>query len=382
MKSCSALLNVSRRAFAAENKDLQEQSSELTQQVVAKEERTFYELQAYQHTALKQYFDQDALAIPLEDLERKVATKDFRFFLDYKNFYKMVDTLEKYQAGYVDIKSQDGREFIVFKRQLYQLYEISNRSAREHEAFSFDIERENLKWLQQANVAFQDELLFGNDLSDLNAHYHLKGKIFKRKTMDPSKLYGLTYFGVAGAAYSMFPQFALYLGNPLTTAGITASVLAGMVHLQEKDVVNSIEFVRDEASPHNGKLKFNVSTGPLGTSRDIFAEVNECMSVLSVGNDDLGEADIESNVVTIGKSWDSSNELNEKEEVLTLPADSWKDVNMLDWVLSIKHDESSLDSLFNDCMLESFDEKAASGGVSGLSIALMEQQGINASNSA
>ena len=44
MKSYGALVNVSRRAFAAENKDLQEQSSELTQQVVAKQERTLYEL--------------------------------------------------------------------------------------------------------------------------------------------------------------------------------------------------------------------------------------------------------------------------------------------------------------------------------------------------
>ena len=105
MKTCGSLVNMSRRTFAAENKDLQEQSSELTQQVVAKEQKTLYELQAYQHTALKEYFDQDALAIPLEDLERKVATKDFRFFLEYKNFYKIVDTLEKYQSGYVDVQS-------------------------------------------------------------------------------------------------------------------------------------------------------------------------------------------------------------------------------------------------------------------------------------
>lgn len=304
-----------------------------------------------------------------------MATKDFRFFLEYKNFYKIVDTLEKYQSNYIDIKSEDGREFVVFKRQLYQLYEISNRSAREHEAFSFEIERENLKWLHEANLAFQNELMVGNDLADLNAHYNLKGKIFKRKMMDPSKLYGLTYFGLAGAAYSMFPQFAVHLGNSLTTAGITASVLAGMIQLQEKDVVNSIEFVRDEASPHNGKLKFNVSTGPLFTSRDIYANVNDCQSVFSTGNDDLGEADIESNIVNISKSWDSAGNLNEKDESLLLPADSWKDVNMLDWVLSIKHEEQTLDDLFNECMLESFDAKAKSGGVSGLQLAMLEQRG-------
>ena len=57
MKSAGALVNVSRRAFAAENKDLQEQSNQLTQQVVAKDEKPLYELQAYQHNALKAYFD-------------------------------------------------------------------------------------------------------------------------------------------------------------------------------------------------------------------------------------------------------------------------------------------------------------------------------------
>ena len=108
--------------------------------------------------------------------------------------------------------------------------------------------------------------------------------------------------------------------------------------------------------------------------------MNDCQSVLSLGNDDLGEADIESNVVTVAKSWNNENALNEDEEVLTIPADSWKDVNMLDWVLSIKHEEQSLDALFNDCMLETFDNKAASGGVSGLDLALMEQRGVNASN--
>ena len=77
--------------------------------------------------------------------------KDYRFFLEYKNFYKMVDTLEKYQSESVDVMTTEGREFIVFKRQLYQLYEVQNRSAAEHEAFSFEIERENLKWLYKAS---------------------------------------------------------------------------------------------------------------------------------------------------------------------------------------------------------------------------------------
>ena len=63
--------------------------------------------------------------------------RDYAFFLEFKNFYKMVDSLEKYEREVVDLNTKEGRDFIVFKRQLYQLYEIQNRSVEEHEAFSF-----------------------------------------------------------------------------------------------------------------------------------------------------------------------------------------------------------------------------------------------------
>ena len=45
--------------------------------------------------------------------------KDFEFFLTQGNFMKMVDTLEKYQQRVVNTKSESGKEFIQFKRQLY-----------------------------------------------------------------------------------------------------------------------------------------------------------------------------------------------------------------------------------------------------------------------
>lgn len=83
---------------------------------MAKESRKFYELQEYQHGALKEYFDLDAYCVPLEQLMLKIETKDYRFFLEFKNFYKMVDTLEKYQSERIDLSTAEGRAFIVFKR--------------------------------------------------------------------------------------------------------------------------------------------------------------------------------------------------------------------------------------------------------------------------
>jgi len=73
----------------------------------------------------------------------------------------------------VNLDSQAGRDFIVFKRQLYQLYEVQNRSVEEHEAYSFQIERENLRWLYNAKQDFTKEMEKSNAIEDLSAHAYL-----------------------------------------------------------------------------------------------------------------------------------------------------------------------------------------------------------------
>lgn len=204
-----------------------------------------------------------------------------------------------------------------------------------------------------------------NRIDDLANHYWLKGALYRRKMMSPTKLYGAVFFGVAGSMFSMMPTLTMHIGQTLTYAGITASLMGGMYTMQEKDFVNSINFVKDESSPYNGKLKINVSTGPLMTSKDIFVDVHECRGLLSLGNDDLGEEDVDTNVLHINSYYEGSTGEFKKDasETLVLPADGWRDETMLDWVLSLKapdsnfSDKSSLDVLFNDLMLEEFDDK-------------------------
>ena len=53
-------------------------------------------LQGYQNQALKDYFDQEALCMPVEDIAKGVSSRDYAFFLGQKQFYKVVDTLERY----------------------------------------------------------------------------------------------------------------------------------------------------------------------------------------------------------------------------------------------------------------------------------------------
>lgn len=205
-----------------------------------------------------------------------------------------------------------------------------------------------------------------NALEDLNAHANLGGKIFKRKTMSPSKLTGLGYFGFAGFTYMYFPHMVMHFGQSMTMFGMSAASIMGMIKFQERDVVNSIEFIKDGEDA--GKLKFSVSTSPF-TSKSIVVSVSDCQAQLSLGNDDRGEDDIESNLVTL-KNYKDGNEVK-SEGYFLLPADSWKDVNMLDWVLSVKNaEEDSTEGLFNELMSEQFDLKAKSGGMGYLAITI------------
>lgn len=266
------------------------------------------------------------------------------------NFLKVVDTLEKFQERAIDIDSDAGRDFIVFKRQLYSLYEIQNRSIDEHEAFSFELQRQNLKWLYNASQEYTREMTRLNNIEDLINHKNLNGKIFKRKPMDPSRLKGLGYFGVAGMTWAYFPGIAATLGSTATMLGISGASVMGMMKFSEKNVINSIEFVTED-DEYTGMLKFNVSTSPL-TSKDILVSQSNAQGMLSLANDDMGENDIDNNVIQLTNYQEGNNTV--EEGYFTLPADSWKDMSMLDWVLSIKNSSETTDDLFNDLMMQSF----------------------------
>jgi len=57
--------------------------------------------------------------VPIETIRERSEMKDYEFFLKQGNFMKVVDTLEKYQQRVVNTKSESGKDFIQFKRQLY-----------------------------------------------------------------------------------------------------------------------------------------------------------------------------------------------------------------------------------------------------------------------
>ena len=160
--------------------------------------------------------------------------KDFGFFLNNGNFLKVVDTLEKFEEGLLDKDSPRAREFILFKRQLYAMYEVQNRSVNEHELFSFEVERNNLHWLYNANTDFVQEM-YRVDQHDQLADYSRLGKdeVFRRRTLSPRRFKGLGAFFGSWAMYSYAPYIALYCGTSVPVLGAVFAGVYGMLQFSE-----------------------------------------------------------------------------------------------------------------------------------------------------
>ena len=179
---------------------------------------------------------------------------------------------------------------------MYQLYQVENRSADEHEAFSFSIERQNLKWLWEANEDFLREMGKANKIDDMSNHANLKGSIFKRKTLDPHRVKSLGYFALSGALWTYSPFLAATFGSSFTTLAITSAAVTGMWKFNENNVINNIRVCPE--GQNKGMLEIVVSTSPI-SSRTIFAHMQNCHAIFAVSNDDQGEEDVDNNVIQI-----------------------------------------------------------------------------------
>ena len=197
-----------------------------------------YRLQAYRTSSLKNYFDQDALLFPVETIVEKTEKKDFSFFLDHGNFFKVVDTLEKFEQGMVNTQSKEGKEFTLFKRQLYQMYEVRHRSVWEHEQFSLNVERRNLKMLYDANMDFISEMGRVDMFEQMADHSNLKGKVFQMKKLSPNRLKGLASLGAAFWTYSNLTAISLIVGSTLPIFAIAGTAIYGMRSFSEREVVS------------------------------------------------------------------------------------------------------------------------------------------------
>ena len=153
---------------------------------------------------------------------------------------------------------------------MYQIYQVENRSADEHEAFSFSIERQNLKWLWEANEDLLREMGKANKIDDMSNHANLKGSIFKRKSLDPHRVKSLSYFALSGALWTYSPFIAATFGSNFSTFAIASAAVTGMLKFNENNVINNIKVCA--SGDKQGMLEIVVSTSPI-SSRTIHAHV-------------------------------------------------------------------------------------------------------------
>lgn len=96
------------------------------------------------------------------------------------------------------------------------------------------------------------------------------------------------------------------------------------------------------------------------STSQIIVDVKDVRSVVSLGNDDLGEKNGDGNVLSIAR-YISNGTLVEQERVLTLPGDAFRDSTFIDWILADKSNQGELADDFQDLLLQNH-ELATKGG--------------------
>lgn len=230
-------------------------------------------LQDYSNDSLQEYFEQNALAMPVETIIEKTEARDFNYFLEHGNFFKVVDTLEKFETQMVNTESQAGKEFVLFKRQLYQMYEVKQRSIWEHETFSMTVDRRSLKWLHDANRDFLMELQQVNLLDQLQDIEKLnENTIYQAKFLSEDKQKGLAAWAATALAYSKFTALTLLMGKMLPSAAITAGIMYGMHKFNDVATVQKIEMLE------GGNYKITVKDS-MFTERHIIADAKDTWAI-------------------------------------------------------------------------------------------------------
>lgn len=153
----------------------------------AETKSSFYELSTYETNNLQEYFNQNGIMFPVETLIEKSQQKDYSFFLQQKNFLKVADSLEKFQEC-LDLDQPESKEFILFKKKLYNTYEVQNRSTLEHTEYSGETDALHLHHLHESNRYHIEEMKRESLIERMAEQSTLKGKFYKRKMLSSEKV--------------------------------------------------------------------------------------------------------------------------------------------------------------------------------------------------
>lgn len=315
---------------------------------VITQKKPLYDVAEFETENMKDFFDQNGLIFPVETIIEKYQAEDYDFFLEQGNFLKVADSLEKFGSN-LDMDHENAKDFIIFKKKLYKLYEVRSRSAAEHAQFSSEILENELTHVYDAHKNHLSTIIQENKVERFRQQQALKGAYYKRKLMNPQRLRGITssLFAVSFYLYNpyLWPYFA---GSALTAKFFyitpIASALFGIANLSESNIVHSIE--RLDTKGDEGKIKLSIAVTPF-VNRDIIADHSD---IHDGGN--VGKLGISALRVSKGYDLHTSTEFTQ-ERVYNIDTsdegNAWVDEEGMDWLLqSTTGSASQTDSLYAD----------------------------------
>ena len=314
---------------------------------VIEEKKTMYDLEAFRTEHMKNYFEQNGLSIPVDTIIEKYKAEDYDFFLEKGNFLKVADTLEKF-AENLDMEHEDAKDFVIFKKKLYKIYEVRSRSLAEHAEFSSQILESELTHVYGAHKHHLATMMRENHMERWIQQSNLKGAFYKRKLMSPQRVKGVGSWAFALGFYMyspyLWPYFAVTsLTAKLYTVTPLAAALYGVYNLSETNTVHAIERLSEGSDA--GKIKISIAVSPFIT-RDILASPED---VQDGGN--IGKLGISALKVAKGYDFHTSSEFN-TERVYTIDTsdegNAWVDSEGMDWLLQQTNTNSQTDDLYAD----------------------------------
>ena len=115
--------------------------------------------------------------------------------------------------------------------------------------------------------------------------------------LSPRRFKGLTSLAASFGIYSYLPYIAVYTGgSAIPIFAACAAGFYGMLAFGESRIVNSIEVINEGAN--SGKLRVNVSSSILA-SHYIIVDIRDIHSVVSLGNNDIGDDNGENNIIAV-----------------------------------------------------------------------------------
>lgn len=98
-------------------------------------------------------------------------------------------------------------------------------------------------------------------------------------------------------------------------------------------------------------------------------------SLCAIGDDDMGENDVDGNILMASEYLDESTGKIHRDGLFSVPADAYRDKVTMEWIMAIKDENSETDALFNQQIINRHTNIAATGGLTGIRKITAQQTG-------